>query len=122
MKFFKTAMKKSIRQKKTDLFFRAWTGKGFAVFNSIKRVVKICVLPLVYSILVYSRPLFAQQDTVYMPQELNVEEVEIFGQRSTGVFSDIARVIVVITKDELEHAPVQTINDLIDFMPYEDLH
>ncbi|HJX70624.1 MAG TPA: TonB-dependent receptor, partial [Bacteroidales bacterium] len=121
MKFFKTAMKNSIRQKKTDLFFRAWTRKGFAVFNSMKRVVKICVLPLVYSILAYNRPLFAQQDTIYIPQELNVEEVEIFGQRSPGVYSDIARVIAVITKDELEHAPAQTINDLIEFMPNVDL-
>jgi vitamin B12 transporter len=114
-------MEKNIRQYFACLHFRAWTRKGFAVLNSLKRTIKICVLPLVYTIIINNIPLIAQSDTIYISREINVEEVEIIGQRTPGVYSDIARTIAVITKEELDHAPVQTINDLIEFLPNVDL-
>ncbi|MBN2214325.1 MAG: TonB-dependent receptor [Bacteroidales bacterium] len=114
-------MKRSTRQNKTDLYFLIRKRERYAIFNTLERKIKICLLPLVYPILIYSSSLFAQQDTVYIPHELYVEEVEIIGQRSAGVYSDIARAVTVITKDYMEHAPVQTINDIFEFMPGVDL-
>ena len=114
-------MKKNIQPGKTDLYFNAWTRKRFAVFNSLRRTIKICVLPLIYSILINNKPLVAQTDTIFIPEQIEVEEVEIIGQRTPGASSDVARVIAVIDKKELDYAPVQTLNDLIEFLPNIDL-
>ena len=114
-------MNKNFQHRKTDLFFSTWTRKRFAVFNSLKRNIKICVLLPVYSILINNSTLVAQTDTIFIPGKFEVEEVEIIGHRAPGVFSDVARVIDVIDKQELDHAPVQSLNDLIEFLPNIDL-
>ncbi len=114
-------MKKYTRLIRTEQYFHAWRGKGYAVIYSLKQSVRIFALPLVYSFFLYNRPLVAQTDTIFIPEQINVEEVEIIGQRSPGIYTDIARVITVIDSKELDHAPVQTIDDLIEFLPNIDL-
>jgi vitamin B12 transporter len=114
-------MMKNNRLDQKIFFFSEWSGKRFALFNALKRVIRIYALPLLFAFLVRVKILTAQQDTIYIPLEINVEEVEIIGQRSPGVYSDIARAITVVSKDDLENAPLQTINDLIEFLPGVDL-
>ena len=88
---------------------------------ALEKMIKIYILPLVCTFLMHCRMLAAQQDTIYIPLEINVEEVEIIGQRSPGVYSDIARAITVVSEGDMENSPIQTINDLIEFLPGVDL-
>lgn len=66
-------------------------------------------------------PVSAQKDTIYIPQKVEVDEVEIIGQRTPGIYSEIARVITVISKDEISCSPVRSLNDLLEYLPNVDL-
>lgn len=76
---------------------------------------------ITYSIIISNHPVSGQTDTIYIPGEVQVDEVEIIGQRSPGIYPDLARVVSVIPKDEIESAPVQSFNDLLEFLPSIDI-
>ncbi len=98
--------------------FRRWKNQAYAVFNSLGREVKIGVLLVAYMASCPSEGVFAQQSpekTTSDEKELALDEVVVSAQRSTATFADIARVVSVITKKEIEQAGVQSINELLEF-------
>ncbi len=98
--------------------FKRWVNQSYAVFNSIGKEVKIGVLLVAYMLSCPSENVFAQA-TPTQPQEKNkevlVDEVLVSAQRSIATYADIARVVSVITKSEIEQAGVQSINELLEF-------
>lgn len=110
-------------QSKT-VYFRKWTRKSFGAFCSLGKLVKICSLSLSYTLLVLpAKAKNTDQDTVVvkMPQEVDLEEVEITGQRTPAVFSEIGRAITVITKKEIESSPAQSLEDLLEYAQSVDI-
>jgi iron complex outermembrane receptor protein len=100
--------------------FKRWSRKKFSVLVSLSKVIKIGVLCLAYS-LVNKLPLLrAQTDTATTIRTFELEEVEIIGRRSP-VSSETSRIIMVIQRDEIEKAGVQSIIDLLEYVSNIDI-
>jgi vitamin B12 transporter len=107
--------------RKSSVLFREWTRKKYAVFSSLNKIIKICTLIAVYTMISDRVEVSAQADTVLINDRIDLEEVEIIGQRSPGVYNNVARVVAVISHEEIESAPVQSLNDLFEFLPHIDI-
>jgi iron complex outermembrane receptor protein len=110
-------MKKVIRSiNRAELFtFKRWGGKSYSLFNAIKREVRIGVLLAVYTTVAHPEFVFAQTDSMKVSKEYNLDEVEVSAQRAPVAFSQAARIISVISREEIEAAPVQSIQDLLEY-------
>ncbi len=105
------------------VYFHHWRRKNFAVFNSLNKVIKICALTISYTIILLPNLLNAQQsDTnIVYEKEADIDEVVVTGSRTPDVYSEIARIVTVITKSEIEQAPVQSIADLLEYAVNVDI-
>ncbi|MDP4208344.1 MAG: TonB-dependent receptor [Bacteroidota bacterium] len=101
--------------------FRQWTRKPFAVFNSLTMVMKIGVLSAVYSLSNPTQTANGQGETSVIVKKDTLEEVEVTGQQAPKVNSQIARVVSVISRSEVDRAPVQSPNDLLRYLPQVDI-
>ena len=110
-------MKKTIRSiNRAELFtFKRWGGKSYSLFNAIKREVRIGVLLAVYTTVAQPEFVFAQTDSSKVSKEYNLDEVEVSAQRAPVAFSQVARIVSVISREEIEAAPVQSIQDLLEY-------
>ena len=97
------------------LTFKRWGGKNYSLFNAIKRTVRIGVLLSVYMTAVEPEFVFAQKDSTKVSMEYNLDEVEVSAQRAPVAFSQVARIVSVIGRDEIEAAPVQSIQELLEY-------
>ena len=102
------------------LTFKKFGRKGFSIFQSLNRVVKIGSLSVAY--LLFAIPsnaernmLVAGHDTLNAIKDVAVDEVVVSAQRVPVVFSQVARVVKVISKEELQSAPVQSLQDLLRY-------
>ena len=109
------------RQKKRSIIFRQWSGKSFAIFNSLKKVMKICVLSVAYSFVFINQDANAQTDTTTIQKTTEIESVEISGQRTPVVASQLSRIVTVVSRKDVERAPVQNVNDLLKYVPQVDI-
>lgn len=110
------------RVRRAVISFSRWSRKGYAVFCSLGRVIRIAVLSVVYSILVM--PMAAQvrevSDTLTM-REVDLEEVVVTAGRTPVGMQQVARLVTVITRAELERAPAQSFIDLLRYLPSADI-
>jgi iron complex outermembrane receptor protein len=88
--------------------------------------VQIAVLSTIY--LIFSLPASADEvfllqssDTIRPIQEIEMDEVVISAQRVPVSFSQAARIVRVISKNQLTGAPVHDLQDLLKFVPNMDV-
>jgi vitamin B12 transporter len=112
--------KQSLNGRRT-FAFRQWSRKPYAVFSSLKLLIKISVLSVAYTLVNPVQECKAQSDSTVVSKQLDLEEVEVSGQRAPEVYSQIARTVTVITKREVEQAPAQSINELLENIPQVDI-
>ena len=105
---------------KPALTFRKWGRKGFSIFSSMHRVIRIATLSIAY--LTFAVPanadcslLVAAGDTLQPIREVAVDEVVVSAQRAPVAFSQTARIVQIIGKEELAKAPVHDLQDLLKF-------
>lgn len=105
------------------ILFRQWSRKAYAVFNSLKSIVKIGRLELTFSILTLATSVVtAQSNSIEAPDEqVELEELEVTAQAESLVFSQHGRMITTITKQEIESAPVSNLADLLAFVQSVDI-
>ena len=108
------------KQSLTPFCFRRWTNKSYAIFNSLHRCVKISVLCAGYTMLVSPERCFAQTDSVEL-KTIDIEEVEVSADASPDVFAPIGRTITQVQRVEIERAAVQSLVEMLAFMPNVDL-
>ena len=110
-------MKKTNRSiNRADMFtFKRWGGKTYSLFNALKKPVRIGVLLAVYTCAVKSEYVYAQADNSKVSMEYDLNEVEVSAQRAPVAFSQVARIVSVISREEIEAAPVQSIQDLLEY-------
>ena len=102
--------------------FSRWTRNKAEVMMSLKRIVKICVLSVALFIIQEVSVLQAQKtDTTKLSKIIDLEEVEVVGQASPDVFSQIARTVTVISSQEISSSPASTIQDLLEFVAGVDI-
>jgi iron complex outermembrane receptor protein len=113
-------MKSYLRKTPAPVCFRRWANKAYAVFNSLHRCVKIGVLCTSYTMLMSPERSFAQADSTRV-KEINLEEVEVSTDAAPGVFAPTGRTIVQIRRQDIERAAVQSLTDMLEYIPGVDL-
>jgi len=97
-----------------SIIFNQWKNKKYSVFQSLKKVIQIGFLPLVY-ILIFNFPALAQTDTI------KIEEIIINSTRVPALYPEIARIVKVVEKSEIENVPVQSIAELLELVANVDV-
>ncbi len=118
--------KRFLHSQKPLVTFRKWGRKGFSIFSSMHKVVRIASLSVVY--LTFATPANAERqlfvasnDTLRPIEEVEMEEVVVSAQRVPIAFSQAARIVQVIGKEELANAPVHDLQDLLKFASNVDV-
>lgn len=89
-------------------FFSKWRNQSFAIFSSLKKVVKISSLPIAYT-LILSQPSLAQIDSV------RLEEITVESSRIPLSYMETSSVVNIIDKIDIAHLPVHDIQDLLNY-------
>ena len=113
----------SFMHPKTCVHFKKWSRKHYAVFKSLCMVVKICVLNTLYTIIGSGvNPVTAQTDSMHISiPSYDIEEIKVIGQMNPSAFSEIARMVTLITKEDIAGAPVQSLQDLLEYIASVDI-
>ena len=114
---------KTLFNQRKALRFRHFTRKGYALFACLGRVVTIGVLsvatlraaavttPDTLSVVGGSATNIADDDSP--DKEATLDDVEVTGSRAPLALGQAARMVTVLTREEIQAAPVQSINDLL---------
>jgi iron complex outermembrane receptor protein len=103
------------------LFFSKWRRKSYSVFQSINRIVLISVLLINYFQAVPVNAIVPLQDTTDIKMEYDLDEIEVSAQRSPALYSQVARIVSVIERKEIESSPAQSIQDLLEYVAGVDI-
>jgi vitamin B12 transporter len=102
---------------RTEIFtFKRWGGKAYSLFSALKKPVRIGVLLAVYTTVAEPELVFAQTDSSKVKMEYDLDEVEVSVQRAPVAFSQVARIVSVISREDIEAAPVQSIQELLEYV------
>ena len=116
-------MYKPLFNQRKALRFRQFTRKGYALFACLGRVVTIGVLSV--ATLRSAARTTADDYTVggdvvvntigddIPDKEATLDDVEITGSRAPLALGQAARMVTVLSREEIQAAPVQSINDLL---------
>src|ERR1035437_1725973 len=112
--------KNLVRQMNRVTTFRKWGRKGYSVFQSMHKVVRIGSLSS--DLLLFAIPSNAERnmmivghDTISPMMDIVAKEVVVSAQRAPVAFSQVARIVKVIGKEEIQSAPVQSLQDLLEY-------
>ncbi len=100
--------KKNSVSKNTVVYFKKWQNRAFSVFSSLGKNVIIRTLPVIYVLMMHF-PVFSQTDTI------SINEIVINSKRNPQIFSETARIIKIITHEEIQNAAVQSLDDLLEY-------
>lgn len=111
-------MYKPLFNKREVLVFRQFQRKGYSLFACLGREVVISVL----SVATLSSAKAAgisdevwRADSVPTNREVKLDDVTITGSRAPLTLSQAARMVTVLSREEIAQAPVQSINDLLKY-------
>lgn len=101
--------------------FRRFDKKAYSAFNSMRRIVNIGVMSSCMLISASVKTATAQTTTHHTPQNISeiddqeLDEVSITASRVTLSANQSAKLVTVITRDEIQRAPIQSIQDLLNY-------
>ena len=96
--------------------FRRWGGKNYSLFQAIKMQVRIGVLLITYLLVaITANEVDAQTDSLQVNIEYDLDEIEVSAQRAPVSYSQVARIISVIDRTQIESAPAGSIQDLLEY-------
>ena len=107
--------------KQAHVTFRHWGRKGFSIFSSLKVVVSIAFLAVSYHASAEKLIIPISDDSTKVAYELNLDEIEVDAQRVPVTYSQVARIVTVLERDQIEAAPVETIQELLEYVPGIDV-
>lgn len=102
-------------QNKRVLLFKKWSRKTFAVYNSLHKEIKIGVLSISAFATLGTQQTAAQTETIRTNDKVDLDEVVVSADATPELQSEVARVVTVITKEEIQASPVNSIADLLEF-------
>ena len=113
---------RKVRKKARNvLIFSRWRRKNYSAFQTLKREVIISVLVVSYLISVPIKSVSSVPDTIEIKQQFDLDEIEVSAQRAPVVYSQVARVVSVITREEIEYAPVSSVQELLGYIAGVDV-
>ena len=113
-------MYKTLFNQRKALVFKQFTHKGWSLFACLGRVVVISVLSAstLRNATAASRHISTDEepaDTVRIDKELTIDDIEVTASRAPLALGQAARMVTVLTRDDIQAAPVQSINDLLKY-------
>lgn len=116
-------MKKIFRKdcKGGILVFKKWERKNYSLFSTLNKVIKISFLSIAYFVSVPAQPATVERDTSEVKMQYDLEEIEVSASRAPSVYSEIVRVLTVIDSNEIERAPAESIQDLLEYVAGVDI-
>lgn len=118
--FFHTMYKPNYNQRKA-IRFRHFSRKGYALFACVGRVVTIGILSVATLQSASAAEVSAKEsdtattDSIPTTKEAQLDDVEVTGSRAPLANGQAARMVTVLSRDEIQAAPVQSINDLLKY-------
>ena len=110
---------KSIFNQRKALRFRHFSRKGFALFACLGRVVTIGVLSVATLQSAsaasddFNSTSEATDNNQKVDKEATLDDVEVTGSRAPLALGQAARMVTVLSREDIQAAPVQSINDLL---------
>jgi len=101
--------------------FRRWMNKSYSVFSSLKKVIRIGCLLLIYLRFANHTAVAAQADTSGVVRNYDLEQVVVTSEQQPETYSGISRVVLVISKSEIERAAVSSVNELLEYASNIDI-
>ena len=97
-------------------YFKKWTRQSYSVFRSIGKECIISSLLVIYFLVAIPQRSSAQADTVLVNNNQKLAEVVVSAQRASVTYSQMARVLTIMDKKAIESAPVQSLQDLLEYV------
>ena len=111
---------KVLFNKREALKFTQFSNKGYALFSCLGKVVLVGVLSV--PTLTYAKADGVSTDTDKVDsttwktnREVVLDGVEVTGSRAPLTLGQAARMVVVLDRDQIAKAPVQSVNDLLKY-------
>ncbi len=114
------SMNSFLKKQPSQVCFKRWGNKSYSAFNSLNKCVKIGVLCVGYTLLVSPERNFAQTDTTHV-KVIDLDEVEISADVAPDIYAQTGRSITQVTRTTIEYAAVQSLIDLLEYVPNVDL-
>lgn len=108
-------MKENKFTKRHALRFREFNRKSYSVFFSLKKEVNIGVLAVATLAFANVKTVSAQTENPAQIKEYKLEEIEVTGSRVPLTLNEAARMVTVLNREDIQAAPVQSINDLLEY-------
>ncbi len=119
-------MYKPLFNQRKALRFRQFSRKGYALFACLGRVVTIGVLSVATQqtaiaasdnnrVADGSATSMTAADSLSTDKEVTLEDLEVTGSRAPLALGQAARMVTVLSREDIQAAPVQSINDLLKY-------
>ena len=118
-------MYKPLFNQRKALRFRQFSRKGYALFACLGRVVTIGVLSVATqqtaiaasddSRVADGSAVSTSADTLSTDKEVTLDDLEVTGSRAPLALGQAARMVTVLSREDIQAAPVQSINDLLKY-------
>lgn len=103
--------------------FKRFVRKTYSAFNSMHKIVNIGVLTscmLTFAHVSSAQTVVVEKAQETMPEE-TLEEVTVTASRVETPISQVAKLVTVITKAQIEQAPAQSIEELLAYAAHIDI-
>lgn len=107
-------MKEKNALKQPMAVFSRWSNKGWAVFDSLKKVVKIGRISAVYTLLALPVSTFASTDTLTVSKNVDMDEVVVNAVAKKNVYSELSRIVITVNKDDIDKQAIHSVQDLLE--------
>ena len=99
--------------KGSGLCFKKWSGDKWAVFNTLHREIKIGILTAAYFTTLGYHQTFANTESDSISSKITLNEIQVSGKRAPGIYQETGRQIAVISREQIEKLPAQSIQGLL---------
>ena len=114
-------MNKGKKHSVAGLRFRRWDRNKYSVFNSIKKRITIGVLALCSSLAITPKCSKAQTDSSENIRKEVLEEYVVSADPAPLLYSESARIVHIISKEEIEQAPLNSLDALLEYTSQLDI-
>ncbi|MGF7139003.1 TonB-dependent receptor plug domain-containing protein [Roseimarinus sediminis] len=115
-------MKQKVNLKIPQVVFRRWDNKRYAVFNSLRKVIKIASLSVAYLLFANQGVVQAQEtDSSEVARNYDLESIDVTVDALPESYSALSRVVVTIDRKEIERAAASSIDELLEYASNIDL-
>lgn len=114
-------MKENKLTRQSVIRWRQFNRKGYSAFSSLRREVNIGVLAVCTLGFANVNMVSAQSETSGQLRNYELDEIEVTGTRVPLTEAQSARMVTVLSREEIQAAAVHSINDLLEYVSGVDV-